>query len=394
MKFCQFVISFMMMINSLFGTVYGNQSLKIPVILDAETNKAIVYVTLQKNSDATEYIFQYPGTKPNEDSYDWLPITNLEDNTFHCFKYDGEYDVYVRNDSHIISNEVHVTVDSGYHYTYDSQNVTGLKYPLSVFLETKNTSVEAMNQYIENEIMEAGWQTREGVAISALSTISFLAGYGTGIPYQSFGSYQGENDWGVNPKWGEALCEPLDNGTGPDYYLGMQCVGACIWAFKQAGISLNNPNVKWEIGKCGETNYIGSYKWASDNIIDYRKARTGDLVQINSHYRTIMDRVDTDGDGTCDAYLSFEMHKVGAEGTLTCRIVPMYTLSYGNDRKVFNMDNVYAGEGHQQKWTTFWKSSLIPYEALPDYIKAVLRVNKSSSEPFKTHHSANNTKLL
>lgn len=369
MKFCQFVISFMMMINSLFGAVYGNQSLKIPVILDAETNKAIVYVTLQKNSDATEYIFQYPGTKPNEDSYDWLPITNLEDNTFHCFKYDGEYDVYVRNDNHTISNAIHVTVDSGYHYTYDSEDVRILKRPLSEFIKSNDSYLEEMNRYIAGEVIEAGWQTREGVAVAALATISFLADYGVGIPYQGYGSYQRENDWGLNPNWGRRLDEPVDNGTGPDYYTGMQCVGACVWTFKQAGINLNNSNVGWRIGKCGETKYTGDEEWSSDNIIDYRKARTGDLVQINSHYRTIMDRVDTDGDGECDAYLSFEMHKYGGEGTLTCRIVPMYTVSYKYDRNVFNMDNVYSGEGHQQKWSSFWQSTLIPYDSLPDYIK-------------------------
>lgn len=361
------IVAMLLLISNTFGMYHNENGLYFPVIENASTNKAIVYVELTENSDAIEYCFQYPGTKPQEDSFDWLPITNLNNNVFHCFKYDGEYDIYVRNTKHIISAPFRIKVDSGYTYTFDANNVKPLSYALSCFLEEHNTSLDVMNQYITNEIMEAGWQTREGVAVSALSCISYLAEYGVGIPYQGFGAYQYEKQWGANPEWGAWLPEPVNNGTGPDYHVGMQCVGGCVWAFKQAGINLYNVNVSWQIGRCGETNAAYA-EGKSDNIIDYRKARTGDLVQINSHYRTIMDRIDSDGDGVCESYLSFEMHKGSDTGCLTCRIVPMNTLQR-HGRYVFNMDNVYNGNGWAQKFMLYWQSSLIPYDVLPEYIK-------------------------
>lgn len=381
MRLGTILLTVVMMFGSLLN-IPKELRLKSPYINGIAVKKAIVYVTLAENSNATEYCFQYPGTVPDEASYDWLPITNMENNTFHCYKYDGEYDLYVRNNEHQLSNKARVVVNSGYHYTFDGNEMRILPYSLSTFLTRNNSSIEEMNRYIAKEVIDAGWQTREGVAIAALSTISFLADYGMAIPYQGFGAFQFEKNWGVNPAWGQELLEAVDNGTGPDYHVGMQCVGGCVWAFKQAGINLSNPNVTWQIGKNGETKYIGDYEWASDNIIDYRRARTGDLVQIKSHYRTILDRLDTDGDGVCESYLSFEMHKPGEVGYFTCRITPMYTVSY-RDRNVFNMDNVYTGIGHQQNHCAYWKTTLIPDEALPQYIKEAILIHKVTTFKFQ-----------
>ena len=313
--------------------------------------RGVVTIRLQDGSDATEYCFQYSGTFPKNDSFDWQPINS---NEFQVFKFDGEYDLYVRNSSGKISTARTVKVDSGYHYTIDGVDQEGvrmrfLRMSLGAFLEQKGSSIERFNQTMLDAVWDAGVYTREGVAAAALCGVSMLADYGASVPYYAGGMYQGEDDWGFSPDWGYRHDEPSFNSSAPNklyYNHGLQCVGACVWAYKQAGLNLYNANIGWRIGRCGEVRY--DY----DNQIDYRKMKTADLMCVGEHYRMVLDRLDTDGDGECDAYLTFEMHAPD----MTCRIIPMQNIRYVER---FDMSAVFQDTGKWRKFAMFYPGTYL-----------------------------------
>lgn len=310
-----------------------------PVLIESViTSKAIVRVKLVENVIASEYCFQTVGTYPMEDSYDWIEVNA---NSFQVFKYDGEYDLYIRTEDGTVSSPYYVNVESGYHYVIDHYDIDGNEIPplnknLVAVAEDNGTSIEELNEKLFLDVMNAGQYTREGVATAGVSAISLLADMGYAIPYCANQAFQGENDWGFNKYWGGKLSEPQFNEGAPSklyWHNGMQCVGGCTWAYKQAGIALSNASVTWVIGRMGERKY------ENDNIIDYRKCKTGDLMQVNAHYRMLIDRLDTDKDGVCDAYLSFEMDAP----TMCCRIIYFDWLWYRN--LFYNMDAVFENAG-------------------------------------------------
>lgn len=361
------ILSILMSILCLFSNI-AIPNINTPVkpeIKSIVINKAIIKI--ETNIEQGQYCFQYPGTQPKEESHDWIDFNT---NKFQVYKYDGKYDLYIRNKNKVKSEPIEVKINSGYHYTFDGEGVTIVKKSLSEYLKEHNDSIDNLNNYIANNVFSAGIYSREAVALAGISCISYLAEYGVAVPYMASGGYSGAKKWGVNSKWGSKLSEPVNNGTGEDNYNGMACVGGVRWVFQQAGLNINyngKLSKSWDIGRFGE---VKNYR---DNLLDYRDAKTGDVAKTNSHYRILIDRLDTDYDGECESYLTIEMHKPHPYGYLTCRIISMQSIVWSqkdiDTRAVLNMQAIYDNNSKWKNSFTDWKSTIIPITEFPDYMK-------------------------
>lgn len=314
---------------------------------------ATVTVTMQNGRIAADCCFTSVDRLPAADSPDWTPVNS---DTFSLFKSDGTYVLWVRDEVGTVCASQPVTVNSGFRYVIRAEGMTALHEPMTGFLEANGSSVDAINAAISRDVAAAGMYTRCGVVTAGVSLISRMAGWGASVVYQGRGAYQREEDWGVNPDWGARLAKPTQDGNGTYYYTGMQCVASIVWAYKQAGMNLVN-GAGSAIGTLGEREKRG------DNRIEYDRARSGDIVQNGGHYLMIVDRLDTDGDGADDAYLTYEMNAPH----LALLVLSFRQVRY---RTFFGMDAVFENAGRLRAKSRIWEDTFrIPLDATPDYLQ-------------------------
>lgn len=324
-----------------------------PVIACAYARRGVVHVELAAGG-AAAYAFTVVETQPAADSPDWADAGGAR--RFSAFKSDGDYFLWVRGADGSVSEPYPVAVRSGYRYVLRAEGLEALTEPLDGFLEAKGSSVDALNAAIAEDVADAGLYTRCGVVTAAVSLVSRLAEYGVSAPYQGRGAYQDEEDWGVNPDWGARLRTPTTDGNGTYYYTGMQCVASIVWAYKQAGVNLSNSAAGSAIGTCGEREKRG------DNEIGFDEGQSGDIVQNGGHYLMIVDRLDTDGDGTDDSYLTYEMNAPH----LAFLVLTFRQVRY---RTFFGMDAVFENAGRLRDKARFWEDTFhIPDTAFPAYL--------------------------
>lgn len=290
---------------------------------------------------------------PAADSPDWMPV---DAEIFSVFKTDGAYRVWVRDADGLVAEPYAVTVNSGFNYVIQAEGLTSLEEPLSDFLAANGSSVEELNAAISADVAAAGLNTRCGVVTAAVSIVSHMAEYGASVTYQAYGTYQDENDWGVNGEWGSRLKKPLVDSNGTYYYSGMHCVASIVWAYKQAGVNLSNTGAGTAIAMCGERER------KEDNKIAYNMARGGDIGQFGHHLFMVVDRLDTDGDGVDDAYMTYEMQAPSL-------VFLVFTFQQLHRRTFFSMDAVFENEGRLQSRARFWENTFfISEDALPAYL--------------------------
>ena len=324
-----------------------------PVIACAYARRGVVHVELAAGG-AAAYAFTVVETQPAADSPDWADAGGAR--RFSAFKSDGDYFLWVRGADGSVSEPYPVAVRSGYRYVLRAEGLEALTEPLDGFLEAKGSSVDALNAAIVEDVAAAGLYTRCGVVTAAVSLVSRLAEYGVSAPYQGRGAYQDEEDWGVNPDWGARLRTPTTDGNGTYYYTGMQCVASIVWAYKQAGVNLSNSAAGSAIGTCGEREKRG------DNEIGFDEGQSGDIVQNGGHYLMIVDRLDTDGDGADDSYLTYEMNAPH----LAFLVLTFRQVRY---RTFFGMDAVFENAGRLRDKARFWEDTFhIPDTAFPAYL--------------------------
>lgn len=324
-----------------------------PVIACAYARRGVVHVELAAGG-AAAYAFTVVETQPAADSPDWADAGGAR--RFSAFKSDGDYFLWVRGADGSVSEPYPVAVRSGYRYVLRAEGLEALTEPLDGFLEAKGSSVDALNAAIAEDVADAGLYTRCGVVTAAVSLVSRLAEYGVSAPYQGRGAYQDEEDWGVNPDWGARLRTPTTDGNGTYYYTGMQCVASIVWAYKQAGVNLSNGAAGSAIGTCGEREKRG------DNEIAFDEGQSGDIVQNGGHYLMIVDRLDTDGDGADDSYLTYEMNAPH----LAFLVLTFRQVRY---RTFFSMDAVFENTGRLRDKARFWEDTFhIPDTAFPAYL--------------------------
>ena len=351
-------------------------SVRVPVsfvnendMISVSVRGAVVDAVLKDGRIAQEYCFTDKGLTPPDGSHDWFNVTDSCEPSMHfrVFKYDGEYTLWVHDTEGNVLDPIDVTIVSGFNYPIRAKNVEPVRHSLKLILEENNMTVRELNEAISADVAAAGIYTREGVVTAGVSLISHMSQFGYSIVYQGRGSYQGEDDWGVNPKWGAKLNEPTSDPNGTYYYVGMQCVASIVWAYKQAGMNLVSSHGP-EIGKLGE------HAKSNDNKIAYDRAKTGDIVRTGGHYLMIIDRLDQDNDGAADAYITYEMWSPH----LTMLVL---TFKQVRGRTFFSMDSYFDGTGHNTKKVVYWKDTFrIPREDLPDYLNEEVEYEESSEQ--------------
>ena len=344
----------------------------VPVSYEAENGD--LYVTVRggvvdvktKNGKLMQdYCFTKAGLKPGENSRDWFDVSDTGEpsDSLHTFKYDGQYTLWTRDAEGNRYDSIDVVVVSGFRYPVRAEGLDYVRQSVKSILKEKGTSVDEMNRAISRDIAAAGLYTRAGVVTSGVSLISHMAKLGLSIVYQGHGAYQAARNWGINPNWGAKLETPTSDPNGTYYYTGMQCVASIVWAYKQAGMNLSS-EVNSEIGTLGERTR------ARDNRIDFDRAESGDIVKSGGHYLMIVDRLDQNGDGVDDAYLTYEMWAPH----LTFLIL---TFKQIHGREFFSMDAFFDNTGRNKKKAAYWKNTFcIPYENLPQYLKEAVESEK------------------
>ncbi|MDO4544070.1 MAG: hypothetical protein Q4C01_05895 [Clostridia bacterium] len=338
----------------------ASETLKIDYVY---TRGGVVNCELAQGFTAQYCCFSSVNTCPELDSPDW---TRVSGRCFSVFKSDGDYYLFVRDAEDRVSEPFPVSVDSDFNYVIKAEGLRALSEPLEDFLNKNGSGTEQLNAAIAADTVAAGLYTRCGVVTAAVSLVSHMAEYGASVVYQGRGSYQDDEDWGVNPRWGARLGTPTSDGNGTYYYEGMQCVASIVWAYKQAGINLYNREAGSQIGCLGEWEKSG------DNRIAYDAAQSGDIVQQGGHFLMVVDRLDTDGDGAHDSYLTYEMEAPH----LSFLILTFRQVRY---RTFFDMSAVFENAGRHRDKAYFWNDSFfIPAEAFPEHL--MLAYEKSAED--------------
>ena len=349
----------------------------IPTTFTSETDEvsvfvrgAVVDVTLKNERLAAEYCFTNRGLTPPENSRDWFNVLDSGEPSAHFrgYKYDGSFTLWIRDTEGTVLEPIDVDVVSGFHYPVQAKNLEPVRHSVKLVLQENNSSIESLNEMISADIAAAGIYTREGVVTSGVSLISHMSEYGYSIVYQGKGSYQGMNDWGVNPKWGSKLDEPTSDPNGTYYYCGMQCVASIVWAYKQAGMNLFT-TLRSEIGRNGERVKN------NDNKIQYDRAKYGDIVRSGGHYLMIIDRLDQNNDGVADAYITYEMWAPH----LTMLVL---TFRQVRGRTFYSMDAFFDGTGKNKSKAVYWEDTFeIPMKELPEYLQRAVE-NEDAYQTF------------
>ena len=349
----------------------------IPTTFTSETDEvsvfvrgAVVDVTLKNERLAAEYCFTNRGLTPPENSRDWFNVLDSGEPSAHfrVYKYDGSFTLWIRDTEGTVLEPIDVDVVSGFHYPVQAKNLEPVRHSVKLVLQENNSSIESLNEMISADIAAAGIYTREGVVTSGVSLISHMSEYGYSIVYQGKGSYQGMNDWGVNPKWGSKLDEPTSDPNGTYYYCGMQCVASIVWAYKQAGMNLFT-TLRSEIGRNGERVKN------NDNKIQYDRAKYGDIVRSGGHYLMIIDRLDQNNDGVADAYITYEMWAPH----LTMLVL---TFRQVRGRTFYSMDAFFDGTGKNKSKAVYWEDTFeIPMKELPEYLQRAVE-NEDAYQTF------------
>ncbi len=147
---------------------------------------------------------------------------------------------------------IYPTVSSNYTLSTSEGLNDVITSSLRYVLESMGTSVEAFNDYMLSEIINAGVGTRDAAVVSAVSMVAGLYQYyGIRIPYAYGGQHGRVMDhngvdinrtattfYGVDPNWGSRITPytvPFENGSTTYYYYGPDCSGFISQVLYNAG---------------------------------------------------------------------------------------------------------------------------------------------------------------
>ena len=338
--------------------------------LRVQVRGAIVEVQVKDGKTIRSYCFTGKGLVPPDDSADWFDAgaSGTPTESFRAYKYDGSYSLWTRDADDALLASIDVVVRSGYEYPIESEGIDYLHKSLGRFLKERGTNTDELNRTISRNVIAAGIYTRAGAVTAGVSLISALSKYGYSIGYQENGNYQAEQEWGVNPRWGDKLSlserEDDPDETEPvSSYTGMNSAAGIVWAYKQAGLNL-----------CADSGMtivsLGERENALDNRIEENRAQSGDIIVLNGRYRMVIDRLDRDGNGSDDAYLTFEM----GSPIMTLEILPFKQM---HGEEVYAMDAFFDGTGRNIDSVRYWKDTFrIPADQLPTYIRETMEAEQ------------------
>ena len=205
----------------------------------------------------------------------------------------------------------------------DTTNSKPLKENLGQYLLNNGSSIEEMNQFIYNNVEEAGKGTRAGVVTAAVSFINYLYdNFNVRIPYYWGGEYQ---YYGVNPNFGTEV-EGYCSDTTCYYYLGFDCSGFVSWAIKNGG---------YNIGRYTTYSFHDAFSQNSCSIKDETcVGQPGDLINTRDSHVQLIVAVD----GESQKYIIAE--STGSYGVIM-REYDMHKSMFLKDTRILLMDDYY-----------------------------------------------------
>jgi len=232
---------------------------------------------------------------------------------------------YFKEDEVMISTMSMMTSIAGLDVKY-TETAIPLNQLLSDYLKSKGSSIEEMNNFIENNVEDAGKGSREGVVTAAVSLINFLYdNFNVKLPYYWGGQYQ---YYGADPNFGSNIPSTVSVGGNIFYYTSFDCSGFVSWAIKNGGYIFSR-----------QTTYGFDALFSKDSC-DITNSncvgQPGDLINsANAHVQLIV---------AVDEEAGKYMIAESSNGVVMTQR-PMHT-EYNKGEKILRMDNFYNDENN------------------------------------------------
>ena len=123
-------------------------------------------------------------------------------------------------------------------YVLSSEGTTVITERLDNFLSKQGSSIEKLNEQIEINVDEAGYGTRAGVVMAAVTLIGEMGNYGVRIPYYWGGGHYDGVVVGTLGYWGSTDCSTYANNKHYNR-CGLDCSGFVPWAIKNGGFNMS-----------------------------------------------------------------------------------------------------------------------------------------------------------
>ena len=209
----------------------------------------------------------------------------------------------------------------------DTRNATKLSQPLNQVLSSSGSSVEQMNSFIKNSVIEKGAGTREGVVTAAVSMINYLYdNFKIKLPYYWGGKYQ---QLGISSSFGEYHPSTISRAGTVYNYKSFDCSGFVSWAIKNGGYNFD---------AIGTSGFNSRFSKNSCNITESSCiGQPGDLINSAAGHVELIIAVDQ------ESGKYFIAHSGNDGVVMTQR--NMHKKNYGNTvTKILHMDEFYNNQ--------------------------------------------------
>jgi len=161
----------------------------------------------------------------------------------------------------------------------DTTNASYLKQPITEFLSSKGSSLDDLNTFIHDSVVDQGAGTRAGVVTAAVSMINYLYdNFNVRLPYYWGGSSE---SIGLPSTFGTYRPSSVSRGGGVNYYRSFDCSGFVSWVIKNGG---------YNFSRISTSGFDSRFSQNSCNITDSNcVGQPGDLINSrNGHVELII----------------------------------------------------------------------------------------------------------
>ena len=119
----------------------------------------------------------------------------------------------------------------------DTTKASYLKQPITEFLNSKGSSLDNLNAFIHDSVVDQGAGTRAGVVTAAVSMINYLYdNFNVRLPYYWGGSSE---RIGLPSTFGTYSPSSVSRGGNVNYYKSFDCSGFVSWVIKNGGYNFS-----------------------------------------------------------------------------------------------------------------------------------------------------------
>lgn len=208
-------------------------------------------------------------------------------------------------------------------------SATNLNQPLGEFLEENGSSLEELNTFISESVEDAGYGSREGVVVAAVSMINFLYdNFNIKLPYWWGGQYNG---YGLPSYMGRYQLSTASRGGNVDTHRSFDCSGFVSWAILNGGYNFSRLTTK---------GFHGAFSGDSCNVTSSSCiGQPGDLINASGSHVELIVAVDEAAGNYIIA------HSGGASG-VTVTTVGIHSKIGNSETRILLMDNFYEDENN------------------------------------------------